>query len=713
MDIAGSQFAAISYGVGCAGFGLFIALLVGRGLHSNRGKLFVGTIAANFLWAASGTWLSVDVGPSAWLTYQALDAARAIAWTWFIALLLAANRGPMRTGTLSGLGLGTRIEIAIAAALPLVAAGAWIYMPSSASYAGNPLAAGAGAWVLHCVIGLMLCEQMYRGTADSARWPLKPLCVALGAIYGYDLFLFSDALLMRKLDAQFWGIRGFTHALTIPLLMLATVRHRDWAIDIGVSRSVVFGSTALLLCGVYLLGVSAIGYYVRLFGGDWGRGVQAAFLFVALIVLAILFVSRSIRARLKVFVSKHFFSYRYDYRAEWLKFTEMLATPGEDPDLKTRCIKALADLVESPGGQIWLAGEGHAYRQAARWNMARFEHSEPDGSEFVVLLKNRGWVVDLSAPEKFTAQEPHVHVPAWLTAMPEAWLTVPLPNGSELLGFVILAKPRISFEINWEVLDLLKTGARQAAAVLGQVRATEALVEAQQLNAFSRMSAYIVHDLKNLVAQLSLMLKNAERHAQNPEFQRDMLSTVEHVVSRMNQLLMQLRSGATPITKPVPVDLAQSVTRIHDIQSRQGRKLEVELTEGLRTIAHEDRIERIIGHLVQNAFDATEHGGSVKIRLYAQDPDVVVEVRDTGTGMTEEFVREHLFRLFRSTKSSGMGIGTYEIRQYVNELGGKVVVESEPRQGTRFALYLPGFNSGSNVTSQEIADACPTSANRC
>ena len=182
--------------------------------------------------------------------------------------------------------------------------------------------------------------------------------------------------------------------------------------------------------------------------------------------------------------------------------------------------------------------------------------AEPADSEFARFLSETGWVVNLeefrSSPERYR----ELRLPLWLSELPNAWLIIPLANGSELIGFVILATARTRIDVNWEVNDLLKTAARQAATFLGQMQATEALLEARKFDAFNRMSAFVVHDLKNIVAQLSLMLKNAERHRDNPEFQKDMLMTVEHSVERMKQLMMQLREGTTPVDAPHGVDLA-------------------------------------------------------------------------------------------------------------------------------------------------------------
>ena len=211
---------------------------------------------------------------------------------------------------------------------------------------------------------------------------------------------------------------------------------------------------------------------------------------------------------------------------------------------------------------------------------------------------------------------------------------------------------------------------------------------------FNRMSAFVVHDLKNIIAQLSLMLKNAERHRDNPEFQQDMLATVEHSVERMRQLMMQLREGATPIDSPRGIDLGGVIRRIQAAKAGQGRHLEIDLIDKVVAKGHEDRVERVIGHIVQNALDATENGGRVWVRLERQGVHAMFEVGDTGSGMSPEFLRERLFKPFQTTKPAGMGIGAYESFQYVHELGGKISVDSAINVGTQVSLLLPLFDAG-------------------
>jgi len=266
---------------------------------------------------------------------------------------------------------------------------------------------------------------------------------------------------------------------------------------------------------------------------------------------------------------------------------------------------------------------------------------------------------------------------------------VPLPSRAGLVGFVVLLTPRASIKVDWEVLDLLKTAGRQAASYLGQIQVTEALLEARKFDAFNRMSAFVVHDLKNLVAQLSLMLRNAERHRNNPAFQRDMLMTVGNVVERMNKLMLQLRTGAVPVEKPRPVDLEAVIREVCRAKAEQHAPIEMDLAAGISVLGHPDQLEHVIGHLVQNALDATSADGRVSVKLRRDGDAAVIEVIDNGVGMTPEFVRDRLFRPFQTTKAAGMGVGVYESLQYVTGLGGRIQVESVPNAGTQIRVLLP------------------------
>ncbi len=544
------------------------------------------------------------------------------------------------------------------------------------------------------VFSIVLVERLLTSVPHDLRWSIKPLCLGVGGAVLFDLYLYSDALLFNRLDTDAFSIRGFVHALAVPLVAVSTSRSRDWKKRLVLSQRAALQSASLVMIGVYLLFMSAAGYYVRYFGGEWGRAVQLALLFAALMLLVFLSLSGAMRAKFRVLVGKHFFTYRYDYREEWLRFTSTLAAQDGFREMGQHVIKGLADLVESPAGSLWLKNpSGHFYAQAACWNMPVSPVTEAADSSLCTFMRESGWIINLEEYRSVPQRYENLELPAWITGIPNVWMVVPLAVGSDMIGFVILATARAELDVDWEVKDLLKTAGRQAGAFLGQMQATEALLEVRKFDAFNRMSAFVVHDLKNIVAQLSLMLKNAERHRDNPEFQKDMLMTVEHSVERMRHLMMQLREGTTPVDSPRGVELAAVIRRIQTAKLSQGREVEVNLADKIHTKGHEDRLERVIGHIVQNALDATEQGGQVKVALEKQKESALIVVEDTGYGMSPEFIRERLFKPFQTTKPAGMGIGAYESFQYIQELGGKVAVDSEVNVGTRVSLSLPLFEA--------------------
>jgi len=694
-----------SYGLAAFLFAAFAVRLGIAWRGGLRASILLAAIVASALWAgAVVAALAGPDGPEWWIAASVLDIARIGAWLAFLALLLDGWR-PARGDR----PWSTTPWPMIAIAAVLLAAG--VLAPDFASRPDpGQLAGTSGFFALLglAILGLVLVEQLWRRTPEHARWGIKPLAIGLAGVLAFDVFLYSDAMLFRHLDPAFWAARGVVHALVIPFVAVATARNTAWTVDLHLSRGAVFHSTALLASGAYLLVVAGAGYWVRFFGGSWGKTLQVAFVFAALLGLGSLALSGTLRARLRVFVSKHFFSYRYDYRQEWLRFTRVLAAPEAGRRFDEQVVAALADLVESRGGALWLEREGKLW-QSARASLPAVEEPEPAAGSLATFLARTGWVVRLDEYARAPARYPGLEVPAWLAGLAEAWIVVPLASGADLAGFVVLARPRAPVDVNWEVLDLLKTAARQAASYLAQRRAAEALLEAQKFDAFNRMSAFVVHDLKNLVAQLTLLLRNSERYRHNPEFQQDALETIDHVTQRMNALMMQLRAGTTPVERPMPVDLAALVRA--QVAAKSGARgagraaVLLEAAGSLPVLGHEDRLERVIGHLIQNAIEATAERGSVAVRACADGQNAVVEVADDGVGMAPEFIRDQLFKPFQTTKPHGMGIGVYESFQYITGLGGRMLVDSTPGTGTRVRVLLPRLEAGAGgaVVLREVA----------
>ncbi|MDQ6680526.1 MAG: PEP-CTERM system histidine kinase PrsK, partial [Pseudomonadota bacterium] len=335
--------------------------------------------------------------------------------------------------------------------------------------------------------------------------------------------------------------------------------------------------------------------------------------------------------------------------------------------------------------------EANEFIQTARWNTRQFSERETAKSSLALFLLKTRWIIEVAQYRSQPQRYAQLVLPGWISSNDQCWLVVPLVVSDELIGFVTLDRPRAPVDVNWEVTDLLKTASRQAASFLAQMHATEALLEARKFDAFNRMSAFVVHDLKNIITQLSLMTKNAARLGDNVEFQQDMVITVESSLEKMRQLMLQLREGETPADGRSGVELLPIIRRIEAVASGRGRTLEVDAIEPVSTRGHEQRIERVIGHVVQNALDATEPNDRVWLRLQRSSGQARVEVGDTGQGMSDEYVRRSLFKPFQTTKETGMGIGAYESLQYIRQLGGNITVDSKLNRGTVMTIVLPLF----------------------
>ncbi|WP_296894061.1 XrtA/PEP-CTERM system histidine kinase PrsK [Thiobacillus sp.] len=674
--------AAVGYGLAALAYLGLSGLIVASWRRRPQGRQLVLATGLSAIWGAFSALTALGALPPQ--LGLAAEVARNGAWLALLLYILqlrlpfdAALPAPIRLiRILSGILVGVLL---LASVYPFIAP----TQPVLARWAGNL------GLVLLTVMGLVLTEQVYRSTRPEDRWAIKFLCLGLGGLFVYDFYLYANAALFNAMDAQVWAARGYVAALVTPLIAVSAARNPEWAAPVGLSRSMAFHTASLLAAGIYLLLMASAGYYLRLFGGEWGNVVQTVFIFAAAMLLVLLMFSGTLRARLRVFLSKHFFSYRYDYREEWLNFTRTLTEGRPGEQLCERAVEALAGLLESPGGALWMRESDAGYQRASHWNWADLQGTEPADAPFIQWLSSKQWVVDLDEMKVRRDLYGDLSTPAWLERADNAWLVVPLMLHEELLGFVVLKHSLGNVTFNWEVSDLLKVAARQAAAHLAQMRASNQLIVARQFESFNRTTTFVIHDLKNLIAQLSLLLANAEKHKHKPEFQADMLDTVANAVTRMNKVLAQLRRSSDA-TQAQSVALADILNEA--VASKQAFKLRPTLElppASLRVRAERDRLTRAIGHLLQNALEATPPTGHVTLRGFEEAGRAIIEIVDTGCGMDDEFVRTRLFQPFDSTKGAGMGIGAYECRETLRALGGNIEVDSTPGLGTHFRLSLP------------------------
>jgi putative PEP-CTERM system histidine kinase len=542
---------------------------------------------------------------------------------------------------------------------------------------------------------LILLEQLYRNATAAGRYALKYFAIAMGAIFVYDLYLYAQALLLKGIEASSWEARGVINALAVPLIAIAARRNPHWSLNVFVSRQVVFYTTSFLAVGTYLIIMALGGYVIRLWGGTWGRPAQLIFFAGAGIVLASLLASGSVRRRLRVFLSKHFYRNKYDYRVEWLRFIETLSTPEPHVGVRDNCVRAMAQIVSSRGGALFMEqAAGEALVPTGTWPSAPDARAalSPLGTDddFVEFMRRTAWVIDFEEFRRSPDVYQNIALPQIVVDHPEWRLAVPLIQQDKMLGIVLLDRPPDPFELTYEDRDLLKTVGQHVATHLAQHEADRRLAESRQFEAYHRLTAFVMHDLKNLTAQLSLLVANAERHRHNPEFIDDAISTIANSTDRMQRLMEQLqRREVQSLNRRIALSevatQACERTRVRDPQP-------VARVDGVDAYVDADpeRLLVMTEHLIRNAQDACGDQGSVVVTISAEGEWSRLQVEDDGSGMDDTFVRERLFKPFDTTKGSkGMGIGAYQVREYVTSLGGRVDVRSVPGRGTRFTLWLP------------------------
>jgi len=663
---------------------LSLVLFTGERGRSHKNSLKVASVVS-LVWLAFAA-LSIHYG-AGFVSYL-VEPLRSLAWVLFLGHVLVTSVTDARRAQ-QRYRAGLRIAVAYTLLVEcLVLFRLFAGSGSTSVYGFDLLFAGL---LIIAVAGLVLVEQIMRNAHVESRRAAKYLCIGLGIIFMYDFYLYANALMFQNLDLVTWNVRGFVNAMVVPVLAVAIARDPRLSLDIFVSRRIVFHTTALLGAGLYLLAMGAGGYYIRVYGGEWGAIVQIIFLSGAGLILLILLFSGRVRASLRVFINKHFFHYKYDYRDEWLRFIQTLSLGEPDDRLLERAIHSIAEIIDSPGGVLWMR-RMNSFVPVANWQMNISDKETVDVNHpLISFMAGREWLIDIDEYERDPELYNNLVLPDWLERLPRAWLVVPLIVHSHMLGFMVLARSPAQTHFNWEDSDLVKTAGRQVAVHLAQMEASRALAEARQFEACSRLTSYVMHDLKNLIAQLSLVVSNAEKHKGNPRFMEDAINTVDNSVRKMNRLLEHLRSDALQEEETEHVEICSMLGEVVETMSysKPVPRLDCQV-EGIHIRANRDRCAAIIGHLIRNAKDATPEHGQVIVRLFRRDDSAIIEVQDTGCGMDQEFIRNRLFRPFDTTKGkSGMGIGVYEARDYVHKMGGDIDVISRSGEGSTFRVRVP------------------------
>ncbi|MDG1463031.1 MAG: PEP-CTERM system histidine kinase PrsK, partial [Gammaproteobacteria bacterium] len=548
------------------------------------------------------------------------------------------------------------------------------------------------ALLLLDLLALAMAAQFFGEATIDQESALKLICLAAVLVVGPQALMATVSLLSQQVPPWMMLLRIVAMIVALGLVVKAWRNNLQWSLAVFISPRARAYASKLSAVFAQLLLILVLTPLFRSFDSKLAVYAGSVFAIGSYGLLFLLLFSERLRAQLRVFVSKHFLPFRYDYREEWLRLIDTLAAPVAGVSLPERAIQGVAQIVASPAGVLWMRrSDDEPFHCVAGWNTEGWNDVVIDVADPALkFMTERNWILDTAELNRRPDLYPGIVRPAWLEQFPDALLIVPLISNNSLLGFVVLFQSSSSFRLSYEEIDLLRTSGRQVAAYLAQYVADRQLSEAKQFEAFNRLTAFVMHDLKNLIAQQSLMVRNAEKHKANPAFFEDAMATIDNSVGRMNKLLAQLQTGKA--------DRPRRSVKIADVlrdavDRCKGRLPAADFDDknySGEILTDREALASVLAHMIRNAQEATPDEGYVRLSVDTIAGQVQVLIEDNGSGMDVEFIRERLFKPFDSTKGSqGMGIGAYQARSFVLAAGGSFEVESATDVGTRITIRLP------------------------
>lgn len=536
--------------------------------------------------------------------------------------------------------------------------------------------------IMFCLVAALVnFEVTLANASPDAFWKIKFELLGLGTILTVQVFYYSQALLYRSLNMNYLSLRSFLYLVAAVLIAYSLVCHRG-KVRIQVSRQVAFKSVVLFAVGTYLILLGLLGEGMQHFSPIFSRTVALSLAFLFGIGLVILLLSDQLRRKIKVSLHKNFYQQKHDYRTQWLSFTEQLSTSRSGEELLQRILSAYCDIFGCSASALFLWEENNGgYCVLAEHEMELKEDVIVRDNSLVSFMAKSTWVINIAE------DNPAITV-ADLRFFKENHIAfvVPLLDRERLEGFIVLGQPVNCKEVYiYEDYDLMKTIARQASLAITHQRLSEQVSHAREIAAIGNVAAFVVHDLKNLVSNLSLIVENSARYIHNPDFQQDMLSSLGNTVVKMQNLIGRLRNlGEQDHFRQQQVNLLDLVEKTAHMVV--GNRVSVSGTAAVVSV-DENEIQKVILNLIMNGIEASEAHEPVEIEVGSSNAPYI-KVTDHGKGIPARYLRTELFKPFRTSKKHGLGIGLYQCRQIVEAHNGKIEVSSVEGRGSIFTVWF-------------------------
>jgi len=546
--------------------------------------------------------------------------------------------------------------------------------------------------LFYSILSMVNLETTLRSSGGGDRWHIKYMLIGVGGIIAVNIFYYSQALLYRSINMNLLPVRTGVIMISSLFMGFALLKGRVMDVEVAISRRFFYRSLSIFVVGLYLLGLGMIGQGMRYFGPEAGGNITIFLGFAGAILILTIILSEQLRRKAIVFINKNFYRQKYDYREQWLNFTERVSMKRSYDDLLQAIADGFKDALGVKGTSVWLRERGNDGYICMKTSEAGVADGRPLPG-LIDFFNETGWILDIkdgNCGKAAAENEKFINETG-------ASLIVPLFNAHKLLGFVLLMEDMGDNEYNYEDYDLLKTLAKQAAAAVINLRLSEELTEAKEMEAMGRLSTFITHDLKNAASMLSLTVQNAEDHIDNPEFQKDAIMAIAHTSDKINSIINKIKNLPQKLRLNLEYsDLSGCVRAvIKDLKHPGQRTISFEDTkEDLKTDFDREEISKIVINLLLNAIDATDKQGHIDVSAGIENDMIFVKVSDDGCGISEEFINKKLFRPFQTTKHKGLGIGLFQCRTIAEAHGGTLKVLSEEGKGTEFTLYLPLSGKG-------------------
>ena len=560
--------------------------------------------------------------------------------------------------------------------------------------------------VIAMALAVAQLEQILRLSRDSVRYHIKFLLIGCGALAAYHIYQSSELLLLSVWRIEFVLMGTCVTALSLSLIGYGLLRNRlrDMAVKAYVSPRVLYGSVTFIVIGVYLLGVGIVGEWIRQTGQPFSGGLGTVVVFGGLVGLVVLVFSRSAKAELKRFISRHFYRSKYDYRAQWLAVTGAFEHAMSSDTILDRLLEILSQTFAADRISIWMC-----YESDQRFHVVRSINSDTVGHvidsvhPLIEMMRASGEPVDVAdtLPGRGTGQ---VAGDA-LLAISHAKLCIPIKSSGELMGFVTLSEALYHERYGPDDCDLLKGIAHHVGVLLAHARLADERQAAAELEALHRFALFCLHDLKNLASRLSLVAQNAEQHGRDPAFQESAMRTVTDTAGKMAALMSKLSLKSYKPQSVAMPELVDLVSLIHEtvepIRAGGGIRWEVDCQPVPPIAAVREQIHQVLLNVVLNAKQALPEGGAILIATAERDGVVAVTVEDTGVGIPSSKLSA-LFRPAQSTRPGGLGIGLYQCKQIIEAHQGTIRIQSEAGKGTKVEIKLPIYHAPATIDRDGI-----------